>query len=183
MRLQLFYLKPHRSEPPHYHTMLASLQCVVSGRIYCRQYDRLARTDENVVMIRPVSQRELTAGQTFRTTDHKDNVHWFGTEDEPAVVLDFYIKGKALYETPFESDAKRPHGRHYLDPTGRPDADNLIAARELGVEEAYRRFASKGILSFDWHHASPAVAAENPGRSARGPGSGSTARAHFKYPA
>lgn len=148
MRLKLFYLKPHRSEPPHYHNMMASLQCVVSGRIYCRQYDRVARTDENVVMIRPVSQRELTVGQTFRTTDHKDNVHWFGTEDEPAVVLDFYIKGKALYETPFESDAKRSHGRHYLDPTGQPDADNLIAARELGVEEAYTRFASKSILSF-----------------------------------
>ena len=170
MRLKLFYLKPHRSEPPHYHNMMASLQCVISGRIYCRQYDRVARTDENVVMIRPVSQRELTVGQTFRTTDHKDNVHWFGTEDEPAVVLDFYIEGKALYETPFEPDAKRSHGRHYLDPTGQPDADNLIAAGELGVEEAYRRFASKSILSFEWHGTSSAEAAESPGMSANSPG-------------
>ena len=166
MRLKLFYLKPHRSEPLHYHNRMASLQCVISGRIYCRQYDRVARTDENVVMIRPVSQRALTVGQTFRTTDHKDNVHWFGTEDEPAVVLDFYIEGKALYQTPFESDAKRSHGRHYVDPTGQPDADNLIAAGELGVEEAYGWFASKSILSFEWHRASATVAAESPGMSA-----------------
>ena len=148
MRLLLGYLKPHRSEPPPYHNNFASLRCVISGRIYCRQYDRVARTNENVLMIKPVSQMELTVGQTFRMTDHKDSVHWFGTEDEPAVVLDFYIAGKALYETPFESDAKRSPDRYYLDPTGQPDADNLIGARELGVEEAYTRFASKSILSF-----------------------------------
>ena len=152
MRLQLFYLKPHRSEPPHYHNKLASLQCVISGRIYCRQYDRVARADENVLMIRPVLQRELTVGQTFRMTDHKNNVHWFGTENEPAVILDFFIGGGALYETPFETGPKRPPGRYYLDPTPQPDAKNLIAARELSIEEAYRQFASKSIVSFEWHY-------------------------------
>ena len=144
--LGLYYLKPHRSEPPHYHNNTASLQCVISGRIYCRQYDRVARNDENILMIRPVSQRELTVGQTFRMTEHKNNVHWFGTEDEPAVILDFSTGGTALYETPFESGPKRPPGRNYLDPTAPPDVNNLIAARELSIEEAYRRFASKSIL-------------------------------------
>lgn len=152
MRLQLFYLKPHCSEPPHYHNKMASLQCVVRGHVICRQYDRVARTDENVLMIRPVSQRKLAAGQTFRMTDHKNNVHWFGTEDEPAVILDFFIEGKGLYETSFESDPKRPLGRYYLDPTGKPDADKLIATRELSTEEAYGRFAAKSITSFEWHN-------------------------------
>ncbi len=151
--LQLFFLKPHRSEPPHYHVGIASLQCVVSGRIVCRRFDRVARArdDERVLMIRPVAERELSVGQTFRMTDHVDNVHWFGTGDERAVVLDFYIAGKTLYETPFEPDITRPPSRYYLDPTGRPDADGLIAAPELSSEEAYARFADKDLLTFAWH--------------------------------
>jgi hypothetical protein len=82
-------------------------------------------------------------------TDHKNNVHWFGAEDEPAVILDFFVEGKGLYEAPFESDPNRLLGRYYLDPTGKPDADNLIATRELSTEEAYRRFAAKSITSFE----------------------------------
>ncbi len=148
MGLQLFYLNPHSSEPPHYHAMIASLQCVIRGHIYCRQYDRVARAADNVVMIRPTSQKKLMAGDTFRMTDHKDNVHWFGTEDEPAVVLDFFIEGPTLYDRPFDSTPGQSPGRHYLDPTGQPDAQNLIAARELRRKEAYKKFASKGPMEF-----------------------------------
>lgn len=106
MRLQLFYLKPRRSESPHYHDKMASLQCVLKERIHCRQYDRVARNDNGDLLIRPVAQRALTVGQTFRMTDHETNVHWFGTEDEPAVILDFFIGAKGLYETPFDADPR-----------------------------------------------------------------------------
>ncbi len=148
--LQLFYLMPHRSEPPHYHHKMASLQCVVSGSITCRQYDRVARRCNDVVMIRPISQRELTVGETFRMTDRKLNAHWFGSGSEPTVILDFYIGGNALYETPFEPESTRQPSRYYLDPTARPDASNLIAAKELSPEEAYARFANRDLLSFPW---------------------------------
>jgi hypothetical protein len=89
-------------------------------------------------------------GETFRTTDHQTNVHWFGAEDEPAVLLDFFVEGRGLYEAPFEPDPTRPLGRRYLDPTGAPGADTLIAAKELSPEEAYRRFAAKRLSAFDW---------------------------------
>lgn len=150
MRLQLFYLKPQRSEPPHYHDRMASLQCVLKGRIHCRQYDRVARNPDGALLIRPVAQRALTVGETFRMTDHECNIHWFGTEDEPAVVLDFFIAAQRLYETPFDADATRP-GRHYLDPTGPVEPEGLIAAPDLGFKEAYRRFASSSPLAFEWN--------------------------------
>jgi hypothetical protein len=150
MRLVLIYLGAGCSEPPHHHNQLASLQCVVRGRVLCRQYDRVARRGDDVLTIRPVSQKTLTVGETFRTTDHETNVHWFGAEDEPAVLLDFFVEGRGLYEAPFEPDPTRPLGRRYLDPTGAPGADTLIAAKELSPEEAYRRFAAKRLSAFDW---------------------------------
>ena len=151
MRLQLFYLKPHRSEPPHYHDKMASLQCVLKGRIHCRQYDRVARNADGALLIRPVEQRELTVGETFRMTDHETNVHWFGTEGEPAVVLDFFIGAKTLYETPFDVDGVRRPGRHYLDPTGPVGSEGLIVAPDLGAKDAYRRFACSSPLAFEWN--------------------------------
>ncbi len=150
MQLVLIFLGPGCSEPPHHHNQVASLQCVVRGRVLCRQYDRVARRGADVVLIKPVSQRALSVGETFRTTDCENNVHWFGAEDEPAVLLDFFVEGRGLYQRPFETDPGRPLGRCYLDPTGAPGADGLIAARELSPEEAYRRFAARSLLAFDW---------------------------------
>lgn len=150
MRLVLIYLEAGCSEPPHHHNQLASLQCVVRGRVLCRQYERVARRGDGRLTIRPVAQRTLTAGETFRATEHETNVHWFGAEDEPAVLLDFFVEGRGLYATPFEPDPTRPLGRRYLDPTGAPGADGLVAAEELSPGEAYRRFASKSPSAFDW---------------------------------
>ena len=150
MGLQLFHLGAGRSEPPHHHNQMASLQCVVRGEIVCRQYQRVARHGGDVVTIRPVSQRTLGEGETFRMTDHENNVHWFGTEARPAVILDFFVEGRGLYEKPFDPDPARPLGRQYLDPTAPPDGGGLIAGRELSPAEAYRRFAGMRLSAFDW---------------------------------
>lgn len=151
MGLNLIYLKPGSSEPPHFHHMLASIQCVLRGRVRYRTYDRVGRFAPDVVALRPHAEFVHARGGSNRVTERTLNAHWFCAEDEPAVLLDLFVGGTALVTDPFEIDDARPFGRQYIDPTGRPDIDGVVAAPELSKDNAYAQFAGRSLSSFPWY--------------------------------
>jgi hypothetical protein len=144
--LQLLYLEPREVHPPHCHHNLISTQVVLSGRVYVREYDRVARVDEDTILLRLRTDRWFRVGDTMQTTEVDRNAHWFAADDQPAVMLNFYIHG--YQDWTFDPKGSRPKGRRMLDPTLAAQGDGLILGKEIPLEEGYVRFGNKPIESF-----------------------------------
>jgi hypothetical protein len=144
--LQLLYLEPREVHPPHCHHNLISTQVVLSGRVYVREYDRVARIDDDTILLRLRTDRWFGVGDTMQTTEVERNAHWFAADDHPAVMLNFYILG--YQEWTFDPKGSRNKGRRMLDPTMRAQGDGLILGKEIPLEEGYVRFGNKPIDSF-----------------------------------
>jgi hypothetical protein len=144
--LQLLYLEPREVHPPHCHHNLISTQVVLSGRVYVREYDRVARIDDDTILLRLRTDRWFGGGDTMQTTEVERNAHWFAADDQPAVLLNFYILG--YQDWTFDSKGSRNKGRRMLDPTVRAQGDGLILGKEIPLEEGYVRFGNKPIDSF-----------------------------------
>jgi hypothetical protein len=144
--LQLLYLEPREVHPPHCHHNLISTQVVLSGRVYVREYDRVARIDDDTILLRLRTDRWFGVGDTMQTTEVERNAHWFAADDQPAVLLNFYILG--YQDWTFDSKGSRNKGRRMLDPTVRAQGDGLILGKEIPLEEGYVRFGNKPIDSF-----------------------------------
>jgi hypothetical protein len=144
--LQLLYLEPREVHPPHCHHNLISTQVVLSGRVYVREYDRVARIDDDTILLRLRTDRWFGVGDTMQTTEVERNAHWFAADDQPAVLLNFYILG--YQDWTFDSKGSRNKGRRMLDPTIRAQGDGLILGKEIPLEEGYVRFGNKPIDSF-----------------------------------
>jgi hypothetical protein len=144
--LMLFFIPAGHAQPAHAHHNVASAQCVVRGRLHVRQYARVRRLDPHTLALRPVSDTMFAPQQTILTTEFLDNVHWFGAETEPAIVLNCAANG-GMRDT-FDPLTSRPTGRYYVDATSLARADDLIAAPELDAEEARTRFATHALSEF-----------------------------------
>ncbi len=145
--LHLSYIPPMNSIPPHAHHDLASAQCILKGNLHVRQYDRIARLDTHMLSLRLVSDTILHQYDTILTTEHLNNVHWFGTNDLPAVVLNFNVIGG--FDDTFNVKGTRPVGRYYIDPTTKVREGDLIVAPEISSDEAHARFARHALSEFD----------------------------------
>lgn len=144
--LQLLYLEPREVHPPHCHHNLISTQVVLSGRVYVREYDRVARIDDDTILLRLRTDRWFGVGDSMQTTEVERNAHWFAADDRPAVMLNFYILG--YQDWTFDSKGSRTKGRRMLDPTIQAQGDGLILGKEIPLEEGYVRFGNKPIDSF-----------------------------------
>ncbi len=144
--LWLFFVPPGVTYPPHAHHDMASAQCVVRGNLRVRQYERVSRLDPLTIGIRPVSERGLVPGGTILMTEFLDNVHWFGTEEEPAILLNCHLSGG--FRRLFDRDPGRSPRRYWVDPTGPRGPDGLIAAPEIPMNEARARFATRPLTEF-----------------------------------
>jgi hypothetical protein len=144
--LQLLYLEPREVHPPHCHHNLISTQVVLSGRVYVREYDRVARVDDDTILLRLRTDRWFGVGDTMQTTEVERNAHWFAADDRPAVMLNFYIHG--YQDWTFDPKGSRNKGRRMLDPTLAAQGDGLILGKEIPLEEGYVRFGNKPIASF-----------------------------------
>ncbi|MEO8602799.1 MAG: hypothetical protein ABI629_09500 [bacterium] len=143
--LMLFFIPPGHAHPPHAHHQVASTQCVVRGTVRVRQYARVARLDPHTLTLRPVRDRTLTPYGAILATEQLDNVHWFGAETEPAIVLNYSLNG-GIRDT-FDAPRTRGVGRYYLDPTGAV-RDGVIVAPQISEEAARARFASQPLSAF-----------------------------------
>ena len=144
--LQLFWVSPNSSHPPHAHHSLVSAQCVLKGNLHVREYDRIARIDPQTLTLRPVSDRILEPYDNILTTEYASNVHWFGANDEPAVVLNINVRG--VLEDTFDAMGQRAAGRYYLDPTTIDRDGDLIVAPEIDSDKAFDMFANHALRKF-----------------------------------
>lgn len=144
--LGLFFVAPRAAHPPHAHHDLMSAQCVLRGKVHLRQYDRVSRVDEKHLTLRATHDFVLGAGGRILMTEGQNNVHWFGTEDEPAVILNVNVSGTA--ERTFDKPGSRGKGRYFIDPFyGKADG-GLILAEEISKAEAHRRFSRHSLKDF-----------------------------------
>lgn len=143
---QLLYLQPGEVHPPHCHHNLISLQVVLRGRVQIREFDRVARLGPDRLLLRLRTDGRFGPGGAMETTEIDRNVHWFAADDNPAVILNFYILG--YQDWTFDPADGRPQGRKMVDPTAKPQGDGLIEAAELALEDGYIRFGNKPLSAF-----------------------------------
>ncbi|MBM3573905.1 MAG: hypothetical protein FJX52_16340 [Alphaproteobacteria bacterium] len=139
--LQLLYLEPGEVHPPHHHHNLISIQVILHGRVYGREWDRVARVAPDLILLRTVTDRWFAPGDRFETTETRRNAHWFCADDKPAVILNFYIHGFQAWT--FDPPGVR--GRRMIDPTHGVQADGLIIAKELTLHDGHALFGDKKV--------------------------------------
>lgn len=144
-KMSLFFIGPKSAHPPHAHHDIMSVQTVLKGQLHLRQYDRVSRVDEWKIKIKLAQESVLKPGESILMTEHKHNVHWFGTESSPAVVFNFNVQGTP--DSTFDSRQLRAPGRSYLDPMGARDGDFLIAS-EISRELSLELFAHRPLSDF-----------------------------------
>jgi hypothetical protein len=128
--IQLFFIAPGSAHPPHAHHDLMSIQRVLRGKVNVRQFDRIARLDDKHLTLKPTNDSVLGPGGKIIMTELKNNVHWFGAVDQPALILDANFSG--TLDKTFDLPGSRKNGRYYVDPTkGRAGA--LIVAQEISI--------------------------------------------------
>jgi hypothetical protein len=143
---QLLYLDPREVHPPHGHHNLISTQMILRGRVHAREYDRVARLDEGTVLLRLLSDGWMERGALLQATEVARNVHWFAADENPCVMLNFYVLG--YQDWTFDPPDGRPHGRRLFDPTLRAQRDGLIVAPELPLAEGYQKFGNRPLAAF-----------------------------------
>jgi len=144
--LTLFYIPSRQSHPPHAHHNAASVQCVLKGNAHVRQYERVARRDPRTLKLLPCSDMLLRPYESILMTEYQRNVHWFGADDHPVIVLNYSINGG--FSDTFDGAAQRPMGRYYVDPTVGEREGQLILAPEIGVDESYNKFSLHAVSEF-----------------------------------
>jgi hypothetical protein len=144
--LQLLYMQPREVHPPHGHANLISNQVVLHGRVYLREYDRVARVNDDTVLLKLRTDKWMRVGDRIRTTAVDREVHWFGADDGPAVQLNFFIAGYQQWT--FDGERPGRRGRIYFDPTGEVQADGLVFGKEISVEQAEDRFQGRMLTDF-----------------------------------
>jgi len=129
---QIFGLKKKRSVIPHGHNNMATAFLILKGKLRGRHYDRLKDADDHLI-IKPTIDRSFKPGEFSTISDHKDNVHWFEAETEPAYIFNIHV----LNVNPKN---KLPTGRVYVNPNGEQLADGLIRAPRIGYKQANQLF-------------------------------------------
>jgi hypothetical protein len=137
IELNVFYIPAGQCHPPHMHHDTASVQLCLAGKLRARQYDRIQREDDNHVRIRPVLENTIGLGDCMVTGENYRNVHWFGSLDEPSIVLNLNIGG--LYEDTFDDKADDPRG--FLDVERKIDQDGSIVVKRLSSVKAHEKYA------------------------------------------
>lgn len=145
--LQLLYLQPREVHPPHCHHNLISNQMNVLGRCEVREFDRVARLGPDLLLLRLASEGWFGPGDLMQTTEVYRNAHWFAADDEPCVILNFYLLGFQHW-TFDPAEPTRRKGRQVLDPTAGRTEDGLILAREVDFDSGYARFGGRPLSDF-----------------------------------
>jgi hypothetical protein len=143
--IQLFYLEKNILHPPHCHHNILSTQLMLVGRVYAREYDRIARLTPKSLLLRLRTDRWMLPGDALVASELDKNCHWFGAGDEPAVMLNLNAYG---YQDWTFNPKDRPLLRNLVDPTVGKNADGLYIAEEVSAEEAYAKFGGRPLEDF-----------------------------------
>jgi hypothetical protein len=158
--VQVIYIDPNEVHPCHCHHNVVSTQMVLAGRVFAREYERVGRRADGMLLLRPLSEGWLGRGDYLQASEMSRNVHWFAAGDEPAAMFNLNIRG--FEDETFDPRDGRSLGRRLLDPTLGAD-DGLVVAREIELAEAYERFGARPLTDFPL----PVTLANGPRISAR----------------
>lgn len=129
---QIFAMAPGRSVIPHGHDNMATGFLVLKGTLRGRHWDRVEDHKDHY-LIRPTIDRTFRPGEFSTVSDHKDNVHWFTAEAEPAFLFNIHVNGS-------DPDNPKSPGRVYVDPLGESVAGGLVKAPKITYGVANRKY-------------------------------------------
>ncbi len=155
--IQIIYIKPHEVHPCHHHHNVVSTQMVLAGRVFGREYERVARRPDGTLLLRPLTEGWFCRGDALQSSEMSRNAHWFAAGNAPAAMFNFNIRG--YEDETFDPRDGRALGRRLLDATLGAAGDGLILAREIDPAEAYERFGSLPLDAFPL----PVAALSGPG--------------------
>jgi hypothetical protein len=144
--MELYFLPANSSAPPHGHHDIASSQFLLSGGLTLRQYDRIHILDDDHVALKFKRELAVTPEQGFLMTEWRDNIHWFSTSSQPALL--FNCQASRLNCKRFDPNADVNAKRDYIDPTGTKLPGGLIAAKHISKAEAHAKFEKVNLNNF-----------------------------------
>ena len=145
--VQVYILQPSTSQAPHQHHNLISTHVVLQGRVHLREYERVKKDTEDNLLLQPVRDEILEAGDMFQASEWSNNVHWFGAVDVPALM--FSVDARGYEQTTFHSDNddQSSFGRRYLDPTVVDNSGHTLGVC-LAETVAKSRFGNRPLSDF-----------------------------------
>jgi hypothetical protein len=129
---QIFGLKKGRAVVPHGHDNMCTAFIVLRGDFRGRHYDRVEDNKDHY-LIKPTSDRKYRPGEPSTISDHKDNVHWFIAESEPAFIFNIHVLG-------YNPENKKSGNRVYVDPEGEKTSAGLIVAKKMSSAECHKKY-------------------------------------------
>jgi hypothetical protein len=129
---QIFALRKGRSIVPHGHDNMCTGFIVLRGDFNGKHYERVA-DEKDHYLIKPTIDRPFKPGEFSTISDHKDNVHWFKAESEPAFIFNVHVFGYNL-------DNPNAPARVYVDPMGEKTQDGLIVAKKISSEACHKKY-------------------------------------------
>lgn len=129
---KLFGMNEDRAIIPHGHRNMASAHLVIGGEFHLRQYERVEREDEALI-VRPTVDRSIEPGHVSSISDEKNNVHWLIARGGRAYTLDVIVTGIESGVAAYDIDNLDADRAETLD-------DGLLRMPVLTVEEGLRRY-------------------------------------------
>jgi hypothetical protein len=105
---------------------------VLKGDFRGRHYERVEDNADHY-LIKPTIDRAFKPGECSTISDHKDNVHWFVAESEPAFIFNVHVMG-------YNPENKKSASRIYVDPMGEKTASGLIVAKKISSAECHKKY-------------------------------------------
>jgi hypothetical protein len=129
---KIFAIGPGRAIIPHGHENMISAHLVLDGEMRLRQYDKLAR-EHNTLLIEPSVDKIIGPGAISSISLTGDNIHWMTTETG-AWTLDIIL-------TNINEKAEKAYDIFNLDmDAAAPSAGGALRAPIIGVADALRKY-------------------------------------------
>lgn len=129
---QIFAMKKGRSVVPHGHNNMCTGFIILKGDFRGRHYDKV-ETHADHYLIKPTIDRKFQPAEFSTISDHKDNVHWFQAESDPAFIFNIHVTG-------YDPTIQDATGRLYLDPEGEKTKAGLIIAKKMTSSECHKKY-------------------------------------------
>jgi hypothetical protein len=131
IRMDVLILRAGEQVPPHGHNRIVSGFYVLEGQVAIRHFDRV-REEGNGVLVRKVLDTVLEPGGYTTNSEFYHNIHWLY-----GLAPCSYLFRVTVTNTPTEAFGGQAmaNERVYLDPSGPPDEQGLIAAPYLSEAE------------------------------------------------
>jgi hypothetical protein len=142
IRADVLILRSGEQVPPHGHYHVVSGFYVLEGKVAIRHYDRI-REQNGKLLVRKVLDTELDPGGYTTNSETYHNIHWVqGLADRTYL---FRVTATGTPTTAF-GGVDRADSRVYVDPTGEPDAFEIITASYISEEAAKQLYIHSPIL-------------------------------------